>query len=133
MKHMVLALVRKQGDGYRLNFPEYPMPPSVGGSVEEAVTVAANSLAQSLHQTAADGHIIIEPSPMSEVYSQCHSQISDGAMAIGVEIDFPGKAVRINITVEEGLLGRIDRAARSEGKTRSAFLAAAAFDRLSTR
>lgn len=35
----------------------------------------------------------------------------------------PAKAVRINVTIEEGLLARIDRAAKRKGLTRSALLA----------
>lgn len=131
MKHMILALVRTENDLFRLNFPEYPMAPAYGATIEEAVTTGAIALASSLHSTAADGHDITNPLNLSDAYKRNEGAIKDGAMAIGVEIDFPGKATRINITVEEGLLGRIDRAAKTEGKSRSAFLAAAAFDRLS--
>lgn len=133
MKHMVLALVRQNGDQYRLNFPEYPMTPTIGRTIEEAVTSAAIALVQSLHQLAAEGEAVKEPSKLSEVYAASQTQIAQGAMPIAVEVDFPGRSVRINVTIEEGLLGQIDRAAAAESKTRSAFLAAAAFDSLSKR
>ena len=47
---------------------------------------------------------------------------------IGVEV--PGKAQRVNISLDEGLLARIDKAAASAGQTRSGFLASAARERI---
>jgi len=41
----------------------------------------------------------------------------------------PGKAVRVNITIDEALLEQIDRAAAAGGSNRSAFLADAARDK----
>jgi hypothetical protein len=54
----------------------------------------------------------------------------DGAGVVAgevlVPVDLPGRSVRKNITMDEGLLGKIDRAARASGSTRSGFLAEAA-------
>ncbi len=47
-----------------------------------------------------------------------------------VDVDLPGKAVRVNISLEESLLKRIDRAAEMTGESRSGFLAQAAKARL---
>jgi metal-responsive CopG/Arc/MetJ family transcriptional regulator len=41
-----------------------------------------------------------------------------------------GKSVRANLSLDEGLLAAIDEAARLQGVTRSAFLAAAARDKI---
>jgi hypothetical protein len=41
-------------------------------------------------------------------------------------VELPGKTVRLNVTMDEGLVARIDRVARN----RSAFLAEAARERL---
>jgi metal-responsive CopG/Arc/MetJ family transcriptional regulator len=43
---------------------------------------------------------------------------------------FESRQKRVNITIAEGLLSRLDRAAKTEGMTRSGFLAAAARDYL---
>jgi predicted DNA binding CopG/RHH family protein len=53
-----------------------------------------------------------------------------GATVVLVSFELPGKAVRINISIEEHLLAAIDQAARSEGKSRSAYLADAAKKRI---
>jgi hypothetical protein len=42
----------------------------------------------------------------------------------------PARAARINITLDESLLGRVDRAAEAVGETRSGYLAGAARRRL---
>ena len=47
-----------------------------------------------------------------------------------VPFDLPARAVRVNISIDEHLLDAIDRAAEAAGLSRSAFLAAAARQRL---
>ena len=42
----------------------------------------------------------------------------------------PGRTVRVNVTVERGLLEQIDEAAEARGLTRSAFLAQAAREKI---
>ncbi|MCJ2060663.1 type II toxin-antitoxin system HicB family antitoxin [Methylobacterium sp. J-048] len=56
---------------------------------------------------------------------------SADAMVALIQVELPGRAVRVNISMEEGLLRRIDRAAEATGESRSAFLAQAAKARLS--
>ena len=54
----------------------------------------------------------------------------DGATIAAVEVELPGRAVRVNISIDESLLERVDRAARAAGQTRSSFLAEAVRRRL---
>ena len=42
----------------------------------------------------------------------------------------PGRTVRVNVTVERGLLSQIDEAAEARGLTRSGFLAQAAREKI---
>ena len=51
---------------------------------------------------------------------------AEGGVLALVQFDLPAKAVRINISIDEHLLGAIDRAASAAGQSRSAFLAEAA-------
>ena len=51
---------------------------------------------------------------------------AEGALLVLVPYEPPKHAVRINITIEESLLARIDRAAEAAGETRSGYLAEAA-------
>ena len=47
-----------------------------------------------------------------------------------VPVELPGRAVRVNITLNEGLLARLDKAAGAEGETRSGYIAQAVRERL---
>jgi metal-responsive CopG/Arc/MetJ family transcriptional regulator len=47
-----------------------------------------------------------------------------------IAVEVPGKALRVNISLDEGLLARIDKAAERAGQTRSGFLASAARERI---
>jgi hypothetical protein len=55
---------------------------------------------------------------------------SIGAVLAIVPFDQPGRALRLNITMEESLVDSVDRAAKAAGQTRSAFLTEAARARL---
>ncbi len=43
-----------------------------------------------------------------------------------IDTDALGKSLRVNMSMEEGLLERVDRASKAKGMSRSAFLAEAA-------
>jgi hypothetical protein len=45
-------------------------------------------------------------------------------------MEIPGRAVRVSITMDEGLLARLDKAAGAEGETRSGYIAQAVRERL---
>jgi hypothetical protein len=57
---------------------------------------------------------------------------ADALVAV-VDAEVPAKAVRVNISIDERLLDRIDRAAEASGETRSGYIAAAARERLNPR
>lgn len=76
-----------------------------------------------------------EPVPRARSLEELRSdplftEDSRDAMIGLIEVDLPGRAVRVNISVEESLLKRIDRAAEAAGESRSGFLAQAAKARL---
>lgn len=129
-KAYVLALVHKEGEAYGISFPDYPGAVSGGGSFEEAINRGANLLVFHLQGMAEDGDPIPAPSSADEAVRAAAKEISEGAMPALIEVEFPGKAVRINISMEEGLLSRVDKAASAGGQSRSAFLAEAARARL---
>ena len=47
-------------------------------------------------------------------------------MIVALPLDLPGKAVRVDISLDENRVAAVDRAAERAGLSRSAFLAAAA-------
>jgi predicted RNase H-like HicB family nuclease len=129
-KHYVLAIVDKEGDSYGIHFPDYPGCVSGGKTFDEAVSRGGGALAFHLQGMAEDGDEIHPPKPVEAALSAARDDISTGSMPALMEIEFPGRAVRVNISIEEGLLSRVDRAATLNGQSRSAFLADAARVRL---
>lgn len=53
-----------------------------------------------------------------------------GATVAAIPVELPRRAVRVNISIDEGLLERVDRAAEAVGQSRSAFLVEAAKRRI---
>lgn len=125
-KEYVLALVHKDGDAYGISFPDYPGCISGGDSFAEAVNRGASALTFHLHGMAEDGDEIARPRPADDVLSSVHDELLDGALPALIEVEFPGRSVRVNISIEEGLLSQVDKAAAASGQSRSAFLAEAA-------
>jgi hypothetical protein len=57
-------------------------------------------------------------------------EISDATAIALVPVDLPSKSQRVNVTLDEALLARIDKSAARLGESRSGFLAAAARARI---
>jgi hypothetical protein len=84
---------------------------------------------------ASDGHLSVmayygNPIPTPPIINGIEAAV--GSVEVGrflVRAERPGKAVRVQVSIEEGLLARIDRAARN----RSCFLADAARASLGAR
>lgn len=129
-KHYVLALLHKENDVFGISFPDYPGVVSGGDTFDQAVSRGANTLSFHLYGMAEDGDEIRLPPPQEEAVRAATAELGGGALPAFIEIEFPGKAVRINVSVEEGLLSQIDKAASGIGLSRSAFLADAARSKL---
>lgn len=128
MRHY-LALVRKDSDSdFGVEFPDFPGCVSAGGTVEEALANAEEALALHVEGMSAEGEAIPEPTPGAALFSNADLA---GAIAYLVPLrPEKGRALRVNITLDEHLLIEIDAAAQREGLTRSGFLAAAAKARM---
>jgi predicted RNase H-like HicB family nuclease len=137
MAHNVWALVHfaKKGRQSRcgISFPDFPGAVSGGRSVEEAIERGRATLAYHIAGLAEDGASLPIPRSLDELRSDPDVQEAtrkEGAVIVQVPIELPGKQVRVNISIDDGLLASIDRAATQAGKTRSGFIAEAAQARL---
>jgi predicted RNase H-like HicB family nuclease len=121
-----IGLIHKdQGTSYGVSFPDFPGCITGGDTLDEAMAEAPEALGFHIRGMLKDGDAIPAPSALEAVTANPENA---GAVAIAVAPNMlgKGKAVRINITVEEALLAAIDAYAAGRGKTRSAFLADAA-------
>ena len=120
-----IALIHKDADSeYGVSFPDLPGCVTAGSTLDEARAMATEALAFHLEGLAADGDASPEPASLEAIMAEPANR--DG-VAILVDPPRPaGKSVRLNITLADDLLEKIDRHAEANGLTRSGFLARAA-------
>ena len=124
---MVFPIVihKERDSAYGVSVPDLPGCISAGDTLEEAIGMAREAIELHLEGMIEDGAAIPTPR-LLEIHRKHHA---DAAAFALVEIDAGNlrtKAVRINITLPERILARIDRTAKKRGQTRSGLLATAA-------
>ncbi|MBV8594082.1 MAG: type II toxin-antitoxin system HicB family antitoxin [Caulobacteraceae bacterium] len=120
-----IALIHKDADSdFGVSFPDLPGCVTAGRTLDEARDMAAEALALHLEGLAEDGDAIPDPSSLEAVMSDPENR-SGVAILVAAPV-VPARAVRINITLPEDVLERIDAFAEKNGYSRSGFLAYAA-------
>ena len=117
------AIVEKAAEGYGVFFPDLPGCVSSGDTIEDAAKSAEKALALHVRGMVEDGDALPDPTPMDRIGQD--ADVIEAARVL-VRIELPGKIVRFNATMDEGLLSRVDTAASAQGMSRSGFLADAA-------
>jgi predicted RNase H-like HicB family nuclease len=107
-----------------VSFPDLPGCVTAGTSLDEARSFAEEALALHLSGMAADGEAVPEPSSLEAIMNDPENRDSV-AVLVPVKSEAP-RAVRVNITLPEDVLARIDAYAERSGMNRSGFLAYAA-------
>jgi len=120
-----IALIHKDtASDYGVSFPDLPGCITAAATLDEARAMAMEALALHLNGMAEDGEAIPDPSALTAIMADRSNQ--DG---VAILVDAPlatAKSVRVNITLPDHLLDKIDRHAAAHGLTRSGFLARAA-------
>ncbi len=120
------AVVERAKDGFGVVFPDVPGCTSAGDTVEEALSNAAEALEGHIELLVEHGEPVPEPGPPDAPVPDWLGEDVDVVVRVLVPVEMPGRAMRLNITLDEGLVRRIDRVARALGMSRSGFLAEAA-------
>lgn len=120
------AIVERAGKGFGVFFPDLPGCTSGGATLQEAAENAEEALAGHLIVTAEHGEPLPEPSDLDAI---ARDPEVDEVARILVRGERPGRSLRINVSLDEGLVAAIDRVARN----RSGFLAEAARAALAAR
>lgn len=123
-------IVQDEGDspegGYGVVFPDLPGCTSGGDTVEQAYENAFDALALHVEGMNEDGLALPEPTPFNAPLPRWLAEAAGRIeRAVLVPVKIPGKAVRISITMDKGLLGRLDAVAAINGDTRSGYIAEA--------
>jgi len=113
------AVIERADDGFSVFFPDLPGCTSAGATVQEAALAAEEALSGHLAVSIEYGDVIPAPTELDII---ARDPDVDEVARILVRGERPGRAVRVQVSIDEGLLARIDRVA----KNRSGFLAEAA-------
>jgi predicted RNase H-like HicB family nuclease len=118
------AILERTRTGFSLYFPDVPGCVSAGATERETLENAEEALSFHLEEMVRAGEAI--PAASNDIPRD--PDVEEYCRAL-VRVELPGKAIRLNITMDEGLVAAIDRVA----KNRSNFLAEAARAALSAR
>jgi len=116
-----LGVVERGKHCFGVFFPDVPGCVSSGDSLFAAMENGERALAAHIELLARGAGEL--PLASREVVVDDDIEVASYFLA---HVELPGKTVRLNVTMDEGLVARIDRVARN----RSAFLAEAARERL---
>lgn len=115
-----IALLHKAEDSdYGVSFPDFPGCITAGKNLEEARKFAEEALKDHIEILLEDNNNIPEATSLDDILKDPNAK---DAIPFALSYNPRPKTVRINITLREDHLARIDRLASSEGKNRSAFL-----------
>jgi predicted RNase H-like HicB family nuclease len=127
----VVALVHGKRGAYGISFPDFPGCIAGGDTVDEALRRGRDALDFHVESMIEVGEPLPKIRDIAEIRADAEyaDDFADAMVAV-IDAEVPAKAVRVNISLDERLLDRIDRAAEATGETRSGFIAAAARERL---
>ncbi len=128
----IVMLIHEEDGRYGASFPDFPGATTVAADLDTLYRKAGEMLAFHIDGMAEDGDSlpVVRGLDAWRQDAQFRADAADAVVGL-LDVDLPGRAVRVNISLEEGLLRRIDRAAEAAGESRSGFLAQAAKARLS--
>jgi predicted RNase H-like HicB family nuclease len=104
-------------EGYAATFPDFPECKVEGRNLTELLLQARELLGAKLANMSADGRQWPEPTSLERIDQ------APGSCLIVVDVAPDDVVVRINLSIGEQLLKRVDEAAEARGMSRSGFFA----------
>jgi len=124
MAHYIALVHKDPKSDFGVSFPDLPGCITAGRTIQEALEMAKEALAGHLEAMARDGDPIPEPSNIDAIMEDPENR--DGVAVLVPAPHGRDRAVRLNVTLPESLVKRIDEVSRN----RSRFLAEAAEQKL---
>lgn len=121
-----IAVVHKDTKSdFGVSFPDFPGCITAGSSIDEAKDMAHDAISLHIKGMMEDGENIPAPSKLEDIMD--NPDYSDAAAILIVSVsESKPRSVRVNITVPEDMLRKIDTIAKKRGMSRSSFLVHAA-------
>lgn len=123
-----IAIEHQPGSAYGVQFPDLPGCFSAGETLDEAIANASEALAFHIEGLLDAGEKI--PTALDLEHHATHPEFTGMIWAV-VTVDLAslsGKSKRLNISLPERVLRRIDAAAEKNGESRSGYLARVALE-----
>lgn len=123
-----IALLHAGRKGYGISFPDFPGCISGGDDLAQALANGAAALRLHAEAMRADGDPIPQPRDFEAIRRDPElAEEIEGAIVAPIPLLPPkGRAVRIQVSIDDQLLAAIDAEAARRGLSRSGFLAEAA-------
>jgi predicted RNase H-like HicB family nuclease len=118
-----IGIAESDGNGWSLGFPAFPGTVTTGDTLAELVGHARDALASVVGAMEEDGLMLpasVDADPHASPYDLA-DYVNPHVVIVPVEVS--GRAARINVTMDEGLVARLDRLAERMHASRSALLA----------
>lgn len=120
--HYVAVIDKDADSAYGVRFPDLPGCFSAADTFDEIVPNAIEALALFF-----EDRDIVPARGIEAVREEVTEDLAAGAVLLLIpHISDRRRAVRVNLSLDKGLLDTLDEAARARGMTRSAFIAKAA-------
>ncbi len=113
----VALATSRDPQGYRATFPDVPACVAEGASLAELITNAREQLLACLEAIEGQGEAWPTPSAIETFTS------TPGSLVIPVDVSVDDPPIRVNVSLGERLVQRLDAAAEARGMTRSGFIA----------
>ena len=127
-----IAVIHEEKGVFGVSFPDFPGCVTTSTGLDDALARSAQALAFHVASMAADGEALPELRGIERLRAEEADWLVDGVIA-AIPVELPGKAARINISIDETLLKMVDRAAEASGQSRSGFIANAVRQRIAAR
>ena len=106
------ALLDGEKGGYGVSFPDLPGVVAMGKTIDEAMVHAEESLRDYAIEARKDDAELTMPSPIEGV------EVPAGNTLVSIPmIPLPGRSVRANLSLDEGVAAFVDGEARRRGMT----------------
>ena len=125
MANYIAVIHKDPASDFGVSFPDFPGCVTAGRSIDDAKDMAQDAISLHIKGMLEDGESIPVPSKLEDIMDD--PDYADAAAVIIVTVsDAKPRSVRVNITVPEDMLRKIDSMAKKKGMSRSAFLVHAA-------
>jgi predicted RNase H-like HicB family nuclease len=126
-----LGIVDGSGDVWGVRIPDFPGCHGAGATVQDAVSDATKALREFATDMINDGEALPEARDMQAIDKALEAADEPDGIRVYIPLLVDKRRpVRANISLDAGLLEKIDIEAKRRGLTRSAFLASAAMDKI---